>query len=412
VNRLLFELLEAMMIAVRGVRTNIMRSVLTTLGIIIGIISVTGMATVVNGIERGFEEDMASLGADVIYIEKWPWVRDSNFKWWNYINRPNITADMADALSERSSMVDAVAAVVRTGGGASYKENSIESVGITGVTERYPSVHLVDIEDGSYFSDVDAQSARDVVVIGATIAEQLYPFEDPIGKPIRLRGRKFRVIGVFTKKGSGADSGSSEDSMTHIPYRTFQKHWGTRWRNVSIQAKLVENITLEDAKDEIRGVLRVNRRLDAKEEDDFELNEQQSLRAQIEPIKNGIYMIGIGLTALALLVGGIGVMNIMFMTVKERTREIGIRKAVGARRRTILLQFLIEAVVICMVGGLIGVGLSIPLSMLIKLVLPGYLSVGIVAIAFTICVGIGVIFGLAPAWTAAKAPPIEALRYE
>ncbi len=198
-NRLLFELLESVMIAVRGVRTNMMRSVLTTLGIIIGIISVTGMATVVNGIERGFEQDMASLGADVIYIEKWPWVRGSNFKWWNYINRPNITADMADALVDRSRMIDAVTAVVRTGGGASYKENSVEGVGITGATVRYPSVHVIDIADGTYFSDIDAQSARDVVVIGATIAEQLYPFEDPIGKPIRLRGRKFRVIGVFTK---------------------------------------------------------------------------------------------------------------------------------------------------------------------------------------------------------------------
>lgn len=370
------------------------------------------MATVVNGIERGFEQNMASLGTDVVYIEKWPWVRGSDFKWWNYINRPNITVEMADALVDRSRMLDAVTAVVRTGGGASFKENSVEGVGITGATARYPSVHLVDIEHGGYFSDVDAQGARDVVVIGAAIAEQLYPFQDPIGKPIRLRGRKFRVIGVFTKKGTGADAASSEDSMTHIPFRTFQKHWGTRWRNVSVQAKLIENITLEDAKDEIRGILRVVRRLDAKEADDFELNEQQSLRAQIEPIKNAIYIIGIGLTALALLVGGIGVMNIMFVTVKERTREIGIRKAVGARRRTILLQFLIEAVVICMFGGLIGVVLSIPLAMLIKLVLPGYLGIGTVAIAFSICVGIGVIFGLAPAWTAAKAPPIEALRHE
>ncbi|MCH8277122.1 MAG: FtsX-like permease family protein, partial [Bacteroidetes bacterium] len=168
----------------------------------------------------------------------------------------------------------------------------------------------------------------------------------------------------------------------------------------------------EDAKDEIRGVVRLARRLDATEEDDFELNEQQSLRETIAPIKNAIYMIGIGLTALALLVGGIGVMNIMFVTVKERTREIGIRKAVGARRRTILIQFLIEAVVICMIGGLLGVGLSIPLAALIKIVLPAYLDMFTVFIAFSICVAIGIIFGLAPAWIAAKAPPIEALRYE
>ena len=400
------------MIALRGVSTNKMRSVLTTLGIIIGIVSVTGMATVVNGIEKGFEEDMASLGADVIYIEKWPWARDPGMKWWNYINRPRITADLAEVLEERSRFVDAATAVAGTGGGASYKENSVEGVQITGATSTYPRVHLVEISDGTYFTDLDEQSNRDVVVIGSNVAENLFPFEDPIGKQIRLRGRKFRVIGVFVKQGEGSDGGSSADNTAHVPFKTFSKHWGTRWRDVSVQAKLDEGVTLEDAKDEMRGVLRVARRLDAKEDDDFELNEQASLRAQIEPIKNTIYAIGIGLTALALLVGGIGVMNIMFVTVKERTREIGIRKAVGARRRTILLQFLIEAVVICMVGGLVGVGLSVPLAMLIQLALPASLDFGTVVMAFSICVAIGTVFGLAPAWTAAKAPPIEALRYE
>jgi putative ABC transport system permease protein len=273
-------------------------------------------------------------------------------------------------------------------------------------------VHSVDLSDGRYFSDLDEQGVRDVIVVGANVAEQLFPFEDPIGKQVRLRGRKFRVIGIFVKEGEGSEGASSADNVAHMPLATFGKHWGTRWRNVSVQAKLIEGTSLEDAKDEMTGVLRVARGLDAKEADNFALNEQQSLREQIEPIKTAIYAIGIGLTALALLVGGIGVMNIMFVTVKERTREIGIRKAVGARRRTILIQFLIEAVVICMVGGLIGVGLSIPLSMVISLILPSSLDFQLVVLAFSICVAIGTIFGLAPAWTAANSVPIEALRYE
>ena len=399
------------MIALRGVSTNKMRSVLTTLGIIIGIVSVTGMATVVNGIEKAFDEQMDSIGADIIYVEKRPWARGDG-KWWEYINRPNISADLAGELESKSSFVDAAAAVVGTRGGVSYKQNSLEGISITGASAQYPKVHSVDLSDGRYFSDLDEQGVRDVIVVGANVAEQLFPFEDPIGKQVRLRGRKFRVIGIFVKEGEGSEGASSADNVAHMPLATFGKHWGTRWRNVSVQAKLIEGTSLEDAKDEMTGVLRVARGLDAKEPDNFALNEQQSLREQIEPIKTAIYAIGIGLTALALLVGGIGVMNIMFVTVKERTREIGIRKAVGARRRTILIQFLIEAVVICMVGGLIGVGLSIPLSMVISLILPSSLDFQLVVLAFSICVAIGTIFGLAPAWTAANSVPIEALRYE
>ena len=400
------------MIALRSVRTNKMRSALTTLGIIIGIVSVTGMATVVNGIEQSFENEMSSIGADVVYVEKQPWVRNADYKWWEYTNRPRITADMAEVLEKKSRFVKSATAVVRTGGGVSYKDHSMVGVLMMGTTANYPSVHVLDVEDGRYFSELDEHGSRDVVVIGANIAEQLFPIQDPLGKQIRLRGRKFTVIGVFLKEGQGTDGGASQDNRTHMPLSTFSRHWGTRRRNISVQAKLVEGVSLDDAKDEMRGILRVARGLDAKEKDNFELNEQQSLRAQIEPVKTAIYAIGIGLTGLALLVGGIGVMNIMFVTVKERTREIGIRKAVGARRRTILIQFLIEAVVICMVGGIVGVLLSFPLSMLIQLILPSSLDFQLVALAFTICVAIGTIFGLAPAWTAANSVPIEALRHE
>jgi putative ABC transport system permease protein len=214
------------------------------------------------------------------------------------------------------------------------------------------------------------------------------------------------------RKGSGAEGTDSRDRDIYVPYNAFKKAFGMRWRDVSVQVKLAGGIAMEEATDELTGILRVARKLDAKEDNDFEINEQQSLREQIAPVKTAIYSIGIGLTALALLVGGIGVMNIMFVSVKERTREIGIRKAVGARRRTILIQFLVEAVVVCFVGGLLGVLISLPLVMLIQTVLPAYLGTTTVAVAFSICVFIGVVFGLAPAWTAAKAEPIDALRYE
>lgn len=410
--RFIFEFFESILIAVRAVWSNKMRAVLTTLGIIIGIVSVTGMATVVNGIEQGFENDIASLGTDVVYVEKWPWVRGPGTKWWEYINRPNITADLASDINDRSRMVTAATAVVSTSRSLKTEHESISSTRIMGVQSNYGDVHVVDLADGYFITPFDDQGARNVAIIGAGVAEELFPFGNPLGKELKIAGNAFRVIAVMTRQGQGSEGSASEDWAVQIPFNSFKKYFGTRWRDVSVRAKIIDGVALADAKDEIRGVARLSRGLTVGEEDNFEINEQETMRATIEPIKNAIFGIGIGLTALALLVGGIGVMNIMFVTVRERTREIGIRKAVGARRISILMQFLVEAVVICMVGGLIGVALAFPLSMLIGAVLPASLDMSTVAMAFIICVAIGTVFGLAPAWSAAKAPPIEALRYE
>ncbi len=410
--RFFFEFGESTRIALASVWSNKLRAVLTTLGIIIGIVSVTGMATVMNGIEKGFEQDIASLGSNVIYVEKWPWVRGPSTKWWEMMNRPNMTESLADALNSSASMVETATAVVSTSRTLKSKTESMSAATVTGAQANYPSVHEVDLSEGYFFNEFDNQSARHVVVVGAKIAEELYPFGSAFGKELNIDGARYTIIGILTGQGSATEGPASTDYSVQIPFNAFKQQFGTRWRDVSIQSKIGDGFAIADAKDQMRGVLRLARKLDAKDADNFEINEQESLRAAIEPIKNAIFAIGIGLTALALLVGGIGVMNIMFVTVKERTREIGVRKAVGARRVTILVQFLVEAVVICMVGGIVGVGLAFPLSMLIGAVLPASLDLPTVFMAFGMCVAIGITFGLAPAWSAAKAPPIEALRYE
>lgn len=405
------ELKEGFLIALRAINAQKMRSLLTTLGIIIGILSVTAMATVVNGLEEGFEQDMASLGTDVLYVEKWPWGFVSD--WWNYINRPNITPDLAEVVEEKSRYAAAATAVVSTSRSVDYKRNNLGGIRVIGLSSNYSRVHEVSIASGNFFTDIHDRSARDVVVIGAEVAERLFPSEQPLGKTIRIGGRRFDVIGVLEKEGSSAGGNSdSGDRTVQIPFTTFEKIYGTRYRDVSVRVRVVDNVEVAEAKDEITGILRVARRLDAKEDDDFEINEQETLRAQIEPIKTTIYSIGIGLTALSLLVGGIGVMNIMFVSVKERTREIGIRKAIGAKFSSILTQFLVEAIFVCSVGGVIGVVLSIPVVLGIRAILPASLDATVVGIAFLICVLVGTVFGLAPAWSAAKSEPIEALRYE
>ncbi len=409
---LFFEMWEGLMIALRAIGVHKLRAVLTTLGIIIGIVSVTAMATVVNGIEGKFDEDMAELGADVIYIERWPWVNSPGFKWWDYINRPNITADLADAVASRSKYAVAAVPVARTRRSVAYGSQSLSDVDIEGSRAEYPIVHTVDLASGYFYNAFDDRSGRSVCIIGAGIADHLFPIEEPLGKSIRIDGRRYQVIGVLARKGSGAEGPGSVDQQIKIPFTAFKNQFGVSHRDVSVRVKIRDASLIAAAEDELTGILRIARRLDARDENDFEINEQQTLRAQIAPVKTAIYSIGIGLTALALLVGGIGVMNIMFVSVKERTREIGIRKAVGAKKRTILAQFLIEAVVVCSVGGVVGVLLSLPITLLIQSILPASLDAGVVGIAFGICVAIGVIFGLAPAWTAAGSEPIEALRYE
>ncbi len=408
--RTLNDIVEGLRIALRALRVQKMRSVLTTLGIVIGVVSVTLMATVVNGIEKDFEEDMATLGTDVIYIEKWPWsvVRD----WWNYINRPDMTADLADAISRKSQYALAAVPVAQTSRPISHESQSVTGAQVVGATTPYSIVHQFGLESGRFFTDVEGRAGRRVAVIGAEIAEKLFAVGDPVGKVIRIGGNRFEVIGVFEKKGESADQTGTADLQAVVPFEAFKRLFGMRHRDLSIRVRIRDAAYLDAAKAEITGILRVARSLDATEPNDFELNEQETLRAQTAGIKAAIYGIGIGLTALALLVGGIGVMNIMFVSVRERTREIGIRKAVGAPARSILIQFLIEAVIVCLVGGLIGVLLALPLGLAVQLMLPSSLDLQMVGIAFGICVLVGIIFGLAPAYTAATEEPIEALRYE
>ena len=406
------EFIEGLRIALRAIRANKLRSILTTLGIVIGITSVTAMATVINGVEQNFEEQMSELGTDVLYIEKWPWATGPGFKWWNYINRPDIKANLAEVVTDRSRYAVAAVPVVNTGRAVRYQDKAISGVGIQGSTSDYPVVFSVDLSAGRFYNQLEERSGRNVCVIGAGIAEQLFPIEEPIGKMIRIAGVRFQVIGVQARKGTSAEGQGSGDLLIQIPFSAFKNNFGMARRSVSVRVKVPSPELMVDAKDELTGILRAARRLDAQAENDFEINEQQSLREQLAPVKLTIYAIGIFLTALSLLVGGIGVMNIMFVSVKERTREIGIRKAIGAKSRTILIQFMIEAVVVCIIGGIIGVLIALSITGLINIFFPALLPASTVVVAFIICILIGVIFGLAPAWTAAKSEPIEALRYE
>ncbi len=409
--RFLFELVEGIRIAGQAIWANKMRSVLTTLGIVIGIASVTGMATVINGIEAGFQQSLSSLGSNVLHVQVWP--MGGTNQWWKYVNRPEIDPSVADAIERRSRFAEATMADVDGSYMVKRRDQSLEGVSVNGVGPEYPRIQSVELQQGRFFSRSEARSARSVIVLGATVADELFPVVSPMGKEVSVGGHKFKVIGVLKPQGGGLFGGGIDGEVL-VPFDTFDARWGVRDRGVEVKVKVAPTVSLAEAESEIIGIVRVERGLRPAEENNFEVGQQSDVREQFAPVKRGIYGVGIFLTALALLVGGIGVMNIMFVSVKERTKEIGIRKAVGAKKRTILLQFLIEAVVICLIGGIIGVAISAGIASIVRATLgvAASLPISTVLLAFGICTAVGVGFGLAPAWTGAQAEPVEALRYE
>ncbi|HEX8299626.1 MAG TPA: ABC transporter permease [Rubricoccaceae bacterium] len=402
------ELAEGFRIAAGTLWARKLRALLTTLGIVIGIVSVTSMFTVINGIEGAFNRSMSIIGDDALFVQKTPWFAFE--EWWKLRNRPPVTDDLVPFLRARSKTAAAVVPLTGTSLTVSRGRDDAEGVGVTGSTAAYVDTGGADIAEGRSFSEAEADAGRAVAVLGSDVVEALFPGEDPIGKPVRIGGQRFEVVGVTVKRGSFLGLQSADNDAT-IPIRAYRRLFSSD-RDIAVKIRVREGVTLDAAEEEIHGLVRIWRGLDPMEDDDFAVNRQDQFRELVSTMRVATYGVGLFLTALSLLVGGIGVMNVMFVSVKERTREIGVRKALGATRRAILLQFLIEAVLICCLGGIIGVSLAAVVALAIDQVFTAELSVGTVALAFLICGVVGVAFGLVPAWQAARARPIDALRYE
>jgi putative ABC transport system permease protein len=404
----LTELKEGLIISFRAIRSNTMRSVLTTLGIVIGIVSVTLMATAIEGVNRAFEKSAAAFGTDVLYVQKFPWV--SNDDWSTFRSRRNLESNYVAKLERQTTMIDAVAPVVATRRRVAFGNNAMEDALVSGTTYQYLNAAGTTLGDGRFFSAEESNGGRPVCAIGASVAENLFPHEDPIGKTIRVSGYPYTVVGVFEKQG-GMFGVFTSDTRVFLPLISFQTHFGGR-RDVTIQVRVADLKQMEDAKLELQGVMRKIRRLAPGKADDFSINQQELLTQAFGPISLVIASIGLFITGLSLFVGGIGIMNIMFVSVSERTKEIGIRKAIGARRRTILLQFLVEAAALCLIGGAIGLGIAFPLSLVVDQFLPTAMPLSVVFISIGISLAVGVISGFLPAYRAARMDPVEALRYE
>ena len=403
---------EAFRIAVAALRANTARGVLTTLGIIIGIVAVVTTMTAANGLANNFRESVSVLGTDVLYVSRVPWIIQGRF--FQFRNRPNLELKDGDKLARQLGPTVVVNPTDDTRRPVKYLSEVIENATIIGTTDKHMLVSSAVPEYGRFLTAYDVRFKRAVCVLGTTMREQLFGDVDPINKKINIGRAEFRVVGVMEKQGSaGFFGGPDFDSQVFIPVTSFVKEFGSRNRSFGFAVKAPRGIDVTDFEYEVVGEMRKIRRLAPGEEDNFAINKMDSLLDAFNNVMGVVLMIGIAVTGISLFVGGVGVMNIMFVSVTERTREIGIRKAIGAKRRAILQQFLLESSMICLVGGAIGVALSFAVAVAIdRFVLPASVSLPIVFIALTVSVVVGVISGFIPAWRASRLHPIDALHYE
>ncbi len=404
------EIREGFGISWSAIRANKMRSILTTLGIVIGVVTVTLMGTAIEGLNKSFMSSISSLGADVFFVDRSAWFNNSEADWRKSMKRRPFKLSDAAQLAEHLTLASSVAPVTERGAKVEFGRRNSGRVQIVGTTDQYLPTAGIGISDGHFFSAAEAAGGRPVCVIGTTVASNLFGADSALGQRIKIGPQTFEVLGVLEKQGTFMGV-FNLDNRAIIPIQQFMSVF---WNDpdITIQVKAKQLASLDEAREELRYTIRKLRRLEPTDEDDFAINQQEQFVTMFRRVAGTIAAVGFFITGLSLFVGGIGIMNIMFVSVAERTREIGIRKAIGAKRRTILLQFLTEAGCICLIGGVIALAIAWPITLGMQKFMPATMSLSVAGIALLVSLLTGVVSGFLPAWRAARMNPVDALRSE
>ncbi len=406
---------EGFLFAINSIIVNKLRTFLSLFGITIGIFSIISVFTVLDWMEKSIRESISSLGDNVIYVQKFPWSFDPNLAWWDIIKWPAISTDDYEALLKRSTKASSVCFAAFQSKQIRYRKNTASDIAVGAITNEFQDVRSFEIEKGRYFSPYESSSGKNVAIIGAEIANRLFENADPVGKEISIEGFKTTVIGVFKKEGKGGISDNGMDEVTLVPLNFGKTFINMRNRFIDSQLiiKAKPDVAVQELSDEITMVLRAARRLRPVETDNFSVNRASLLSQGFDSVFAGINIGGWIIGGFSILVGGFGIANIMFVSVRERTNIIGIQKALGAKRFFILQQFLVESVLLSIIGGIFGILMIFIGTLIINYLydLNIYLTMANVFLAIFISGIIGVVAGYAPAYSAARMNPVEAIGF-
>lgn len=397
----------------QSLAANKLRSFLSLLGITIGIFAIILVFTVVDALESNIRGSLQSLGNNVVYVQKWPWSFDDNYPWWKYINRPIPSYEELDELQRKCKTAEAIAYRLGMRRTVKYRGNSVQNAVFAGISHEFYRIRNFELSEGRYFTLGETDAGYPVVIIGARIAEGLFNNIDPVGKEIKVAGRKATVIGVIKKEGESL-LGPSFDYQVIAPFNFARYILDTRSENAdpTIYVKAKPKISNAEMIDELTGAMRAIRRLKPKSEPNFALNEISLLTKNLDSFFNVLGTAGWIIGGFSILVGGFGIANIMFVSVRERTNLIGIQKSLGARNLFILLQFLSESVLLSLIGGFFGLLLTWIITALGKDLIDMEISLtgGNIILGITISVLIGIVSGFVPAYGASQLDPVEAIR--